>query len=904
MASYKIFIFFILNFLNFAITEPQHYAPLYQYCSSEQTTDNTSLQLNVKILLNNLSSLSSGHTQYHTNFSCANPSDSIYGLFMCRGDTSPHDCQKCVQGAKNKLSSDCSLSKESVTWYEDCMVRYSTNYFFSTVATTQCNTGKVFSNPESFMQLYFLTMNQTADAAARAPMVNNNTKMFSTREARVSDSHNQTLYCMAQCSPDLSPNDCRTCLGEAIRNVPNSPQCSGVRLGGKVLYPSCNIRYESYPFYLVPPTNLSPELVPETKTSHHADLTFSKDPLYLSHNCSSNKTLASNNTSQISLTTLFSYLSSNATKRKYYEADVNSTVYGLFMCRGDVPYDVCEKCVQNATHRIALECNSLQEGIVWFSQCMVRYSDRKFFRTVKTSPMFSELNFTQGNEKQSSFSVTLAKTLDKVAVMAGDSDERFGKYSMKLTDQQTLYTLAQCTHDLPTDDCKGCLGILIGTEIPWPFLESTAGRVLYPSCNIRFEFSQFYFDKVPSARPVNPESGNKRINVRRIILITVPTIILMTLFFVVFYFQRRNTRKSHATILKENFGHETATLEPLHFNLTAIELATNNFSNENKIGKGGFGEVYKGILPNGRRIAVKRLSKSSKQGVAEFKTEVLLIAKLQHRNLVEFIGFCLEEEEKILIYEYVPNKSLDHFLFDPQPHRSLSWCERYKIIGGIARGIVYLHEHSRLKIIHRDLKPSNVLLDENMTPKISDFGIAKIIEISQDQESTDLIVGTCGYMSPEYAMFGQFSEKSDVFSFGVMVLEIITGRKNIYPPEPHHIADGLLSYVWKQWRAQTPLRTLNSNIRENYAEIEVIKCIQIGLLCVQESPDVRPTMVTIVSYLDGHFSELPTPQRPAFFLHERMDSKSIGRKSSSRRFMNISKPLSINEMSTSECFPR
>ncbi|WVZ14166.1 hypothetical protein V8G54_011732 [Vigna mungo] len=688
MASYKTLIFFILvNFFKFAITEPQHYTPLYQYCSSEQTTDNTSLQLNVKILLNNLSSLSSAHTQYHTNFSCPNPSDSIYGLFMCRGDTSPHDCQKCVQGAKNKLSSDCSLSKESVTWYEHCMLRYSTNYFFSTVATTQCNTGKVFSNPESFMQLYFLTMNQTADAAARAPMVNKNTKMFSTREARVSDSHNQTLYCMAQCSPDLSPNDCRTCLGEAIRDVPNSIQCSGVRLGGKVLYPSCNIRYESYPFYLVPPTNLSPDqLVPETKTSHLADLTFSKDPLYLSHNCSSNRTLASNNTSQISLTTLFSYLSSNATKRKYYEAHVNSTVYGLFMCRADVPYDVCEKCVQNATHRIALDCNSLQEGIVWYSQCMVRYSYRKFFRTVEISPMFSELNFTQGNEKQSFFSVTLAKTLDKVAVMAGDSDERFGKYSMKLNDQQTLYTLAQCTHDLPTDDCKGCLGILIGTEIPWPFLESTAGRVLYPSCNIRFEFSQFYFNKVlPSARPVNLES----------------------------------------------VGHETATLEPLHFNLTAIELATNNFSNENKIGKGGFGEVYKGILPNGRPIAVKRLSKSSKQGVAEFKTE-----------------------------------------------------------------------------------------------------------------------------------------------------------------------------VWKEWRAQTPLRTLNSNIRENYAEIEVIKCIQIGLLCVQESPDVRPTMVTIVSYLDGHFSELPTPQRPAFFLHERMDSKSIGRKSSSRRFMNISKPLSINEMSTSECFPR
>ncbi|KAL9324204.1 hypothetical protein ACSQ67_009061 [Phaseolus vulgaris] len=613
MASYKILIFFILiNFLNFAITEPQDYSPLYQYCSSEQTIDNTSLQVYVEKLLNNLSSLSSGHTQYNTNFSCANPSDSIYGLFMCRGDTSPPLCQQCVQSAKNRLSSECSLSKESVTWYEECMVRYSTNYFFSTETTIQCNTGKVVSNPENFTQLYFETMNKTADEAAHAPVVNNNNKMFSTREAPVSGFH--TLYCLAQCAPDLSRDDCRTCLGDAIKDIPNSPQCSGVRLGGKVLHPSCNIRYESYPFYRVPPTNPSPKLVLESKTSRHADLTFSKDPFYVSHNCSTNETLTSNNTLQISLTTLFSYLSSKATNKRYYKADVNSTVYGLFMCRGDVPNGVCEKCVQNAAHRIALDCNSSQEAIVWYSQCMLRYSFRKIFRTVERSPVFSDLNITSRNEEQSFFSVTLAKTLDKVAVMAGDSDERFGKYSTKLNDKQTLYTLAQCTKDLPTDDCKGCLGNLIGTEIPWSRLGSIGGRVLYPSCNLRFEFHQFYFDD-PSAGPI------------------------------------------------QSVGHETATLEPLHFNLTAIELATNNFSNDNKIGRGGFGEVYKGILLDGRQIAVKRLSKSSKQGVAQFKTEVLLIAKLQHRNLVEFIGFCLEEEEKILIYEYVPNKSLDHFLF-------------------------------------------------------------------------------------------------------------------------------------------------------------------------------------------------------------------------------------------------
>ncbi|RDX70523.1 Cysteine-rich receptor-like protein kinase 10, partial [Mucuna pruriens] len=900
MASYKTIL--ILFFLNFAITEAQDDL-VYQSCPGEKTTANTSFQFDVTNLLSDLASHASGHTQFYSTISNdANPSDSIHGLFMCRGDVSMQPCQQCVLHAIHTLNSseDCSLSKEAMTWYEECMVRYSTTNFFSNEPMAFCNTANV-SNPKFFMHLLSMTMNQTAEEAMRAP------KKFATLETNVSEF--QTLYCLAQCTPNLQHHDCRTCLSEAIGNISNSVECHGVRLGGKVLCPSCNIRYESYPFYTDPSSTPPPNLVAETKTSNDADSTFSQDPIYLSHNCSSNKTFTGNSTFQKCLKTLFSFLSSNATTKIFHEADVSNKVYGLFMCRGDIdaPSGTCEKCVQNATHRIALDCNSSQEAIIWYSQCMLRYSNRSFFKTVERRPMFSELNITSNDKEQSFFTVTLAATLDKVAVEAGDSAARYGKKLVKLNDLQTLYTLAQCTQDLSTDECKSCLGYVIGTEIPWSRLGSIGGRVLYPSCNLRFELSQFYKDddEAPSARPGSPESSGKRKSIlRTIMLVAVPTIISVKLFIVAYYFLRRNRRKSHTTILKENFGHEVATLEPLHFNLTTIELATNNFSEKNKIGKGGFGEVYKGILFDGRQIAVKRLSKNSKQGATEFKTEVLLIAKLQHRNLVEFIGFCLEEQEKILIYEYVPNKSLDHFLFDSQKQKLLSWSERYKIIGGIARAILYLHEHSRLKVIHRDLKPSNILLDESMTPKISDFGIAKIIEIDQDQESTDLIVGTYGYMSPEYVMLGQFSEKSDIFSFGVMVLEIITGKKNMRSHEQRGVADSLPSYVWKKWRAQTPLSTLDPNIKENCAEIEVIKCIQIGLLCIQQNPDARPTMVTIVSYLDSHFSELPTPLEPAFFFQGKMEVKRMARKLSSKKSINISTSLSMNEMSISAFLPR
>ncbi|RHN51968.1 putative protein kinase RLK-Pelle-DLSV family [Medicago truncatula] len=325
-----------------------------------------------------------------------------------------------------------------------------------------------------------------------------------------------------------------------------------------------------------------------------------------------------------------------------------------------------------------------------------------------------------------------------------------------------------------------------------------------------------------------------------------------------------------------------------------IEAATNNFSKDNYLGKGGFGEVYKGILSDGREVAIKRLSRSSKQGVEEFKNEILLIAKLQHRNLVTFIGFCLEGHEKILIYEYVSNKSLDYFLFDSQQQKLLTWVERFNIIGGIAGGILYLHEHSRLKVIHRDLKPSNILLDENMIPRISDFGLARMVEISQDEGSTNRIVGTYGYMSPEYAMFGQFSEKSDVYSFGVMILEIVAGKKNISSYEPQHVANSLLNSVWRQWMDKTPLNILDPNIKGDYSKTEVIKCIQIGLLCVQNDPEARPSILTIASYLSSHSIELPTPQQPAFFLQGRNYNE----------YANSSALFSSNGMPSTTFFPR
>ncbi|XP_028776270.1 putative cysteine-rich receptor-like protein kinase 32, partial [Neltuma alba] len=362
--------------------------------------------------------------------------------------------------------------------------------------------------------------------------------------------------------------------------------------------------------------------------------------------------------------------------------------------------------------------------------------------------------------------------------------------------------------------------------------------------------------------------------------------------------------KTYKEILKKNFGSEGATLESLQFNLATIEAATDKFSIENRIGKGGFGEVYMGILPDGCKIAVKRLSENSSQGLLEFKNEVLLIARLQHRNLVALLGFCLKDQEKILIYEYVPNKSLDYFLFGSQKSRVLNWLERYKIIEGIARGILYLHEHSRLKVIHRDLKPSNILLDDEMNPKISDFGMARMVGINETRGNTNRIVGTLGYMSPEYIKFGLFSEKSDVYSFGVIVLEIISG-KNIHSQCESHESQytgRLLSDAWKHWRDERLTAILDSNLTEAGSHGEIIKCIHIGLLCVQGNPGARPSMNKVIQYLNNDSMQLPIPQEPAFFIHSQMEPAATSREMEAPPGNH--NQYSINKMSESIISPR
>ncbi|XP_056172046.1 G-type lectin S-receptor-like serine/threonine-protein kinase At1g61480 [Syzygium oleosum] len=321
---------------------------------------------------------------------------------------------------------------------------------------------------------------------------------------------------------------------------------------------------------------------------------------------------------------------------------------------------------------------------------------------------------------------------------------------------------------------------------------------------------------------------------------------------------------------KEQLKQDDA-LELTLFSFNNILLATDKFSTTSKLGQGGFGSVYKAKMDDGKEVAVKRLSSSSAQGVQEFKNEIVLISKLQHRDLVKLMGCCTEGDEKILVYEYLPNKSLDTFLFDSRKKAELDWGKRFQIIEGIARGLLYLHRDSCLRVIHRDLKVSNILLDEKMNPKISDFGLAQMFEGTQVLVNTHKIVGTLGYMSPEYAMGGIFSERSDVYSFGVLLLEIISGRKNTALYDQGYL--NLLSYAWQLWSEGKALDLKDEAIDVSFP-LEVTRCIHVGLLCVQDHDMNRPNMTNVVMMLSGE-SDLPQPRQPIFTFQTEMPNRTI-----------------------------
>ncbi|VFQ58948.1 unnamed protein product [Cuscuta campestris] len=649
----------------------------------------------------------------------------------------------------------------------------------------------------------------------------------------------------------------------------------------------------------------------------------------LGNYCPNSTIYTPNSTYRSNLNSLLSALASNATRPNgFYNSTFGggvSAAYGMFMCRGDVSASDCRACVIDAGEQILKACPVQTDSVIWYSNCMLRYSNASMFGRSDASFGLIIRN-SQNDSQPARFMDSVGNTLNAVAVAAAAGDgsgRKFATLEANFSAFEKIYALGQCTPDLSELDCRSCLTRGIG-QLPGCCYSAKGARTVYPSCNVRYEVYPFYNNKrrastpPPSPAPLRPapsipppplsttfesvDAGKKKSSSSKVIIAIVLPVLGIILFIALLCccMRIRNVKKGYTTAAHQTDVSGISSVESYDFN--TIQAITNDFAPESKIGEGGYGSVYKAQLPEGLDVAVKRLSRFSGQGAQEFKNEVEVVAQLQHRNLVRLLGFCSEGEEKILIYEFVPNKSLDYFLFDPEKRRLLDWPTRYRIIEGIARGLQYLHEDSRLKIIHRDLKAGNVLLDENMNPKIADFGMAKIFGVDQTQGNTNRVVGTYGYMSPEYVMHGQISVKSDVYSFGVLVLEIITGKRRSKFSELSEAQD-LLSYVWKYWRDERPMEILDPTLGDSYSRNEVIRCMNIGLLCVQEEVEERPTMASIVLMLNSYSPTRPIPHQPAFFYSSRLETKDGG-KLSLKQSASTSVPVSINEVSITELYPR
>ncbi|ANM66547.1 cysteine-rich RLK (RECEPTOR-like protein kinase) 37 [Arabidopsis thaliana] len=470
----------------------------------------------------------------------------------------------------------------------------------------------------------------------------------------------------------------------------------------------------------------------------------------------------------VSRTYLFSSLPSNVVSNGgFYNASFgrdskNNRVHVVALCRRGYEKQACKTCLEHVIEDTKSKCPRQKESFSWVTDefddvsCSLRYTNHSTLgklellpNTINPNPNSIDSKFNNMAMFSQEWIAMVNRTLEAASTAENSSVLKYYSATRtEFTQISDVYALMQCVPDLSPGNCKRCLRECVN-DFQKQFWGRQGGGVSRPSCYFRWDLYPYYraFDNVVRVPAPPPQASSTIIDYGRdeksfqgsnIAIIVVPSVINLIIFVVLIFSWKR--KQSH-TIINDVFDSNNGQ-SMLRFDLRMIVTATNNFSLENKLGQGGFGSVYKGILPSGQEIAVKRLRKGSGQGGMEFKNEVLLLTRLQHRNLVKLLGFCNEKDEEILVYEFVPNSSLDHFIFDEEKRRVLTWDVRYTIIEGVARGLLYLHEDSQLRIIHRDLKASNILLDAEMNPKVADFGMARLFDMDETRGQTSRVVGT------------------------------------------------------------------------------------------------------------------------------------------------------------------
>ncbi|GKV07754.1 hypothetical protein SLEP1_g19483 [Rubroshorea leprosula] len=521
-------------------------------------------------------------------------------------------------------------------------------------------------------------------------------------------------------------------------------------------------------------------------------------------------------------------------------------LYALVQCHHDLSQTDCLLCYANARTRLP-RCLPSLSACIFLDGCFLRYDNYSFYRE-SVSSTYDSVNCSVENvslmgEDRVGFVRNVGYAVGNVTAIA----LRNGGFGIVAA--EGVYALAQCWDSLSVEGCRECLDKAAKAVKGCP--PKKEGRGMNAGCYLRYSTEKFYNDSGDTGH------GHGFSELKVISAIALATIAFSMLLCAATYaaYTRFSRMKREHRIILTSFNKSS-----LNFKYETLEKATDYFSLPRKIGQGGAGSVFMGILPNGRTVAVKRLIFNTRQWVDEFFNEVNLISGIQHKNLVQLLGCSIEGPESLLVYEYVPNRSLDHFIFDDKKSKLLSWKQRFNIIVGTAEGLAYLHGGSQVRIIHRDIKSSNVLLDEDLTPKIADFGLARCLAADKTHLSTG-VAGTLGYMAPEYLVRGQLTEKADVYSFGVLILEIACGKRNSAFTKD---SSTLLQTVWRLYKLNTLAEAVDPRIRDDSVAKEASRVLQIGLLCTQASVALRPSMAEVVQMLTNRDCEIPFPSQPPF----------------------------------------
>ncbi|KAI3502736.1 hypothetical protein L1887_30999 [Cichorium endivia] len=523
------------------------------------------------------------------------------------------------------------------------------------------------------------------------------------------------------------------------------------------------------------------------------------------------------------------------------------SVYGTAQCRRYLSQAQCLSCFDVGVSTLA-RCTTRNGGYAIFDDCFIRYQNYQNYYDDPT--VIEDVGVPSagicGNQSTS-------ELLNNKFVVNFISDirvatPRTSKFYVSSTTPSssgntTLFATAQCIENTTRAICQNCLNTAYNNLVDC--LPNTEGRAFDLGCFMRYSGTPFFNkNQTTNITPFLHEESSSKVG----ILVALTTGAGMFLLIIVISLWYRLRRRSKA--LEEDSSELQGVV---NFSYKDMQLATGNFSEEHKIGKGGFGEVYKAIIDAENVVAVKKLLVQHGRARVEFDNEVKLMSSVRHRNLVRVLGWSSEGPELLLVLEYMPKGSLDKFLWG-EAKGSLNWKQRFDIIFGVARGLAHLHHEFHVKIIHRDIKSANILIDDDFQPKIADFGLARF-QVEDLSHVSTKFAGTLGYTAPEYATHGHLSEKVDTYSFGVVSLEIISGRKcndvNSQSSNVHYLLDD----AWKFYENNMHLKVVDENLDLTESEQEhVKKIIEIALTCTQSPVGLRPTMSEVMLMLSNETS--------------------------------------------------